>query len=286
MATKATRPCNARWRPPDAAVVFSGTTVAIGLLALIVLPLPFLRSIGFAGMLIPLVSVVVAVTLAPDRPGDHRLPTRLAAPPPRSAGPAAPGPRGPNCCPRPLGRRRAGAADRWPRCVAAPEPYRPRPTVDTLSRQRQARLAAGSLRARGTPASEPARCSRSRSWLPRPQARAAWAAASHCRVSTVQSHRRARLASGRDRAALDAFPAPLTTRRPGGQHDQPRPDSSSCRARGPRRRHRAPYNADFVSAIYGSFPLMIALIAILHLPLARAGLPLAAAAVEGRDPQS
>ena len=47
------------------AVVFSGTTVAIGLLAMIVLPLPFLRSIGYAGMLIPLVSVVVAVTLLP-----------------------------------------------------------------------------------------------------------------------------------------------------------------------------------------------------------------------------
>ncbi len=47
------------------AVVFSGTTVAVGLLAMIVLPLPFLRSIGFAGMLIPLVSVVVAITLLP-----------------------------------------------------------------------------------------------------------------------------------------------------------------------------------------------------------------------------
>ena len=47
------------------AVVFSGTTVAIGLLAMIVLPLPFLRSIGYAGMLIPLISVVVATTLLP-----------------------------------------------------------------------------------------------------------------------------------------------------------------------------------------------------------------------------
>ncbi len=47
------------------AVVFSGTTVAIGLLAMVVLPLPFLRSIGYAGMLIPLVSVVVAITLLP-----------------------------------------------------------------------------------------------------------------------------------------------------------------------------------------------------------------------------
>jgi RND superfamily putative drug exporter len=47
------------------AVVFSGITVAIGLLALIALPLPFLRSMGYGGMLIPLVSTVVAITLLP-----------------------------------------------------------------------------------------------------------------------------------------------------------------------------------------------------------------------------
>jgi len=47
------------------AVVFSGTTVAIGLLALIVLPLPFLRSVGYGGMVIPLISVLVALTLLP-----------------------------------------------------------------------------------------------------------------------------------------------------------------------------------------------------------------------------
>jgi RND superfamily putative drug exporter len=47
------------------AVVFSGTTVGISLLALVALPVPFLRSIGIAGMLIPLVSVAVAITLLP-----------------------------------------------------------------------------------------------------------------------------------------------------------------------------------------------------------------------------
>ena len=47
------------------AVVFSGTTVAIGLLALVALPLPFLRSVGYGGMLIPLISVTVALTLLP-----------------------------------------------------------------------------------------------------------------------------------------------------------------------------------------------------------------------------
>jgi putative drug exporter of the RND superfamily len=47
------------------AVVFSGITVAIGLLALIALPLPFLRSMGYAGLLIPLVSTLAAITLLP-----------------------------------------------------------------------------------------------------------------------------------------------------------------------------------------------------------------------------
>ena len=47
------------------AVVFSGVTVAIGLVSMVVLPVPFLRSIGYAGMLIPLISVLVTVTLLP-----------------------------------------------------------------------------------------------------------------------------------------------------------------------------------------------------------------------------
>ena len=47
------------------AIVFSGTTVGIGLLALVVLPVPFLRSIGYAGLLIPVVSVAVSITLLP-----------------------------------------------------------------------------------------------------------------------------------------------------------------------------------------------------------------------------
>ncbi len=46
-------------------VVLSGITVAIGLMALIVLPVPGLRSTGIGGMLIPLVSIVVVVTLLP-----------------------------------------------------------------------------------------------------------------------------------------------------------------------------------------------------------------------------
>ena len=75
------------------AVVLSGATVAVSLAALVVLPVPFLRSVGYAGLLIPLVSVAVATTLLPvllyswgdrlDRPrrphrADSRLWTRIA----------------------------------------------------------------------------------------------------------------------------------------------------------------------------------------------------------------
>jgi RND superfamily putative drug exporter len=47
------------------AVVLSGTIVAVGLLSLVLLPVPFLRSIGLGGMLIPLVAIAAAVTLLP-----------------------------------------------------------------------------------------------------------------------------------------------------------------------------------------------------------------------------
>jgi len=47
------------------AVVFSGATVAIGLALLLFMPLPFIRSIGVGGFLIPLASIAAALTLQP-----------------------------------------------------------------------------------------------------------------------------------------------------------------------------------------------------------------------------
>jgi RND superfamily putative drug exporter len=46
-------------------VIISGTTVAVGLLSMIVLPLPLLRGMGIGGMLIPVVSVLATLTLLP-----------------------------------------------------------------------------------------------------------------------------------------------------------------------------------------------------------------------------
>jgi putative drug exporter of the RND superfamily len=52
-------------RTAGRAVLASGVTVAISLVALMVVPVPMLRSMGFGGLLIPLVSVAVVLTLLP-----------------------------------------------------------------------------------------------------------------------------------------------------------------------------------------------------------------------------
>ena len=46
-------------------VIVSGSTVAVGLLSLVILPMPVLRSFGIGGLLIPAVSVLAAITLLP-----------------------------------------------------------------------------------------------------------------------------------------------------------------------------------------------------------------------------
>jgi RND superfamily putative drug exporter len=47
------------------AVVFSGTAVAIGLALMLAMPLPFMRGFGLGGLIIPVVSVIAALTLLP-----------------------------------------------------------------------------------------------------------------------------------------------------------------------------------------------------------------------------
>src|SRR5438270_147886 len=80
------------------AVVFSGATVAIGLALLLFMPLPFMRSMGVGGFLIPLVSLAAAATLQPallsvyGRRGTRRAHVadrlrRLGLPLPHFAGP-------------------------------------------------------------------------------------------------------------------------------------------------------------------------------------------------------
>ncbi len=80
------------------AVVFSGAAVALGLAVLLFMPLPFMRSMGVGGFLIPIVSIIAAVTLQPallsifGRKGTARWPAaaflrdRLHIPLPRLPG--------------------------------------------------------------------------------------------------------------------------------------------------------------------------------------------------------
>ena len=62
------------------AVMVSGATVAIGLALLLFVPVPFMRSLGVGGFLVPLASLVAAATLQPallsvfGRRGAHRVP--------------------------------------------------------------------------------------------------------------------------------------------------------------------------------------------------------------------
>ena len=46
-------------------VIVSGSTVAIGLVSMVIIPIPVIRSIGIGGLLIPAVSVLVGITLLP-----------------------------------------------------------------------------------------------------------------------------------------------------------------------------------------------------------------------------
>jgi RND superfamily putative drug exporter len=46
-------------------VLLSGVAVAIGLSVLLIIPVPFVRSLGFAGLVVPLVSIGAALTLQP-----------------------------------------------------------------------------------------------------------------------------------------------------------------------------------------------------------------------------
>ncbi len=78
------------------AVAFSGGAVAVGLGLLLVVPVPFIRSMGIGGLLIPVVSVAAALTLQPAllsllgraarRPGAGRR--VLGSPRPRDHAPA------------------------------------------------------------------------------------------------------------------------------------------------------------------------------------------------------
>ena len=91
------------------AVVFSGITVAIGLFALIALPLPFLRSMGYARPADPAGVDAGRDHAAAGGAGEAGVAARLAAPAHRRQGEPRMDPLGPGRRAPPLVRRRRGA---------------------------------------------------------------------------------------------------------------------------------------------------------------------------------
>ncbi len=251
------------------AVVFSGTTVAIGLLAMIVLPLPFLRSIGYAGMLIPLISVIVAVTLLPIVLA--KIGGRLDWPHVRNDDKAS---RSWTSWARLIVRRRwvaaVGAVLVLAALVVAATSLQPgTPNADTLSKKGDARTGLVALERSGIGPG---------ALQPIEVLSAGGGQAAH--VATVLSgvpgvHGAVAVTGPQwqraGTAIVDAIPTADGSTAAGRDTITNVKNAAHGVAADVRVGGLGAENADFVSAIYGSFPVMIALIAVLtFLLLARA----------------
>jgi putative drug exporter of the RND superfamily len=250
------------------AVVFSGTTVAVGLLALVVLPLPFLRSMGYGGLLIPLVATVVAITL---------LPVILA-----TAGPR-------------MDRRRVRRRDtshrfwqRWSEIVvrrrwvaaiaavavlvalvgAATNLHLGNADPDTIAKAGPAKQGLDALADSGIGKGAIAPVE-----TLTPQADAAKVAAAQSRVPDVHGAVAPDAAAWhRDgQAVVAAAPRDGDETQAGRDAVQELIDAAHAASPQALVGGSGPLNADFIDAVYGSFPLMIAVISVLtFLLLARA----------------
>ncbi len=246
------------------AVVFSGTTVAIGLLAMIVLPLPFLRSIGYAGMLIPLISVIVAVTLLPVVLA--KVGNRLDWPHIRHEDKAS---RSWTSWARLVVRQRwlaaTGAALVLAALVLAATALQPgTPNLNTLSQKGDARLGLLALERSGigSGALEPIE-------VLSPAADAQRVAGALSGVAGVHGAFVGWQRAGT--AVVDAVPVADGSTSAGRDTIKLARIEAQAAGTGVTLGGIGAENADFVSAIYGSFPAMIAIIAVLtFLLLARA----------------
>jgi RND superfamily putative drug exporter len=251
------------------AVVFSGTTVAIGLLALVALPLPFLRSVGYGGMLIPLISVFVAITLLPVVLS--KLGTRLDWPHVRSDDQAS---RSWTRWAQLVVRRRwvaaVGAAAILAALVLAATTLQPGlPNVNTIAKQGDARqgLLALERSGIGSGALLPNEALIEGSSSPEHLATVLAAVPGvHGAVAPISPQWR-----HPGVAIVDAFTTPDGSSGAGRETlDRVR---NAAHGAGPEVRlgGLAAQNEDFINAVYGNFPLMIALIAIItFILLARA----------------
>jgi RND superfamily putative drug exporter len=251
------------------AVVFSGTTVAIGLLALVALPLPFLRSVGYGGMLIPLISVIVATTLLPVVIA--KLGPRLDWPHVRDDDRASRSWTGwANLVVRGRWIAAVGAAAVLAALVLAATGLQPGlPNVNTIAKQGDAKQGLLALERSGIGAGAllPYEALVEGSTSPRRVAEAMAAVHGvHGSVAPATPEWRHPGA-----AVLDAFSTPDGSTAAG--RDTLNRARSAARAVGDGVRVGGlpAQNQDFIEAVYGNFPLMIALIAVItFILLARA----------------
>ena len=243
------------------AVVFSGTTVAIGLLALVALPLPFLRSVGYGGMLIPLISVVVALTLLPVVLS--KLGPRLDWPHVRNDDKAS---RSWTAWAQLVVRRRWVAAlgavlVLAALVLAATGLQLGTSNVNTIAKEGDAKQGLLALERSGIGSGVlvPAEVLVSGSSSP------AQVASTLAQVQGVHGAVAPALATWRrpGAAVVDEFPTPDASTA-GGRSTLKRVQSAA-RAAGPNVRVGGigAQNKDFIEAVYGNFPLMIALIALI-----------------------
>ncbi len=244
------------------AVVFSGTTVAVGLFALIVLPLPFLRSVGYGGMLIPLVATTVAITL---------LPVVLAT-------------IGPKLDKRRIRRRDRSHAfwERWSKgvvkhrvaalftalailgvlLVAATNLHLGNADPDTIAKAGPAKEALNELDESGIGKGAIAPVE---TLVPAADARAVTTAEAEAEVEGVHGAAAPLGPAWRRQgdALVVAVPNEGDDSQAGRDTVQGVRDAAHASSPDARVGGSGPLNADFIDAVYGSFPLMIALISVL-----------------------
>ena len=287
------------------AVVFSGTAVAIGLALMLAMPLPFMRGFGLAGLLIPLVSVLAAMTLLPvllywleDRLDRVRLSRRACASGAGTRSAAS-------------GRASRGAIMRRPVLFATGRSLRccsPRPIPSS-----QLSLTPGSntgvpqnLEAvRGLNVLEDAvgagRSRRATSWST--PAGPAARPTPPCRRRSAGSRRRSR-PTRRSRASTTSPRGRSTSTRRGRTCTcrssaststacrRRRTSSTGCATRSSRPPASRPASTvlagggppggvDFLDLTYGAFPWLVLAVLAAHVRAARARVPVAAAAAEG-----
>jgi RND superfamily putative drug exporter len=242
------------------AVVFSGITVAIGLLALIALPLPFLRSMGYGGMLIPLVSTVVAITLLPVVLA--KLGPRLDWPHRRTDDKAS---RAWTRWAQAVSRRRwlaagAGMAVIVALAFAATDLQLGSSDADTIARSGDAKQGLVVLEEAGIGEG---------ALLPHEVLVGGGSDPEHvaAAVSRVEGIHGAVAPDDGDwrrggTALVDAIPVPDGGSDAGGDTLDGVRDAAHAAGPGVRVGGQPASNADFIDAVYGSFPLMIALITI------------------------